>query len=124
MASVLFNIARICNSRFKYSYLKNQKMFLNFLCHFWNLHHILNILKEEMMIIANVFPKLRTLKNFVTPLCKKCCFYMVRQSTCEGVHNTCEMSMRVLLSCFFINLTDVDLENTSASVKWNLRGVF
>ena len=28
-------------------------------------------MKKKMMIIANVFPKLQTVKNFVTPLCKK-----------------------------------------------------
>ena len=34
-------------------------------------YQILNILKKEMMVKANMFPKLRTVKNFVTPLCKK-----------------------------------------------------
>ena len=67
MARILFNIARILNSQFKRNYLKNEKLFLYFLFHFWNLPHILNILKKKMMVIANVFPNLRTVKNFVTP---------------------------------------------------------
>ena len=71
MASILFNIAGICNSQFKCNYLKNEKLFLNFLFDFWNLHQILNIWKEKMMVIANVFRKLQTVKNFFTPLCKK-----------------------------------------------------
>ena len=71
MASIMSNIAGISNSEFKCNYLKNKKNFLNFLFHFWNLHQILNILKKKMMVIANVFPKLRTVKNFVTPLCEK-----------------------------------------------------
>ena len=50
---------------------QKQKKISNFLFHFWNLHQILNILKKKMMVIANVFPKLRTVKNFVTPLCEK-----------------------------------------------------
>ena len=71
IASILFNIKRIWNSQFKCKYLKNRKIFLNFLFHFWNLHHILNILKKKMIIIANVFPKFHTVKNFDTPLYKK-----------------------------------------------------
>ena len=72
MASILFNIARIFNSQFKCKYVKNEKLFLNFLLHVWNLHQILNILKKKTMAIANVFPKLQSVKNYVTPHCKKC----------------------------------------------------
>ena len=50
---------------------EKRKIFLNFLFYFLNLHQILNILKKEMMIIANLFPKLQSVKNFVTPLWKK-----------------------------------------------------
>ena len=71
MASILFNIARIYNSQFKCKYLKNEKVFLKFLFHYWNLHQISNILKKTMMGMANVFSKLRTVEKFVTPLCKK-----------------------------------------------------
>ena len=71
MASILFNIAWICNSQFKCIYLKNEKFFRNFLFHFWTLHQILNILKKKVMVLLNVFSKLQTVKNFVTPLCKK-----------------------------------------------------
>ena len=71
MASVLFNIARIWNSQFKCKYLKNKKLFHNFLFHFWSLHQILKILKKKMIVIAKVFPKLQTVKNFVTLLSKK-----------------------------------------------------
>ena len=38
-----------------------QKPFLNFLLHFWNLAEILNILKKKMTLIDFVFSKL--LKN-------------------------------------------------------------
>ena len=74
MASILFNIARICNSQFKCKYLKDEKHCFSFVFHLWTLHQILNILNKKMMVIANVFPKLQTVKNFVTPLCKKCRF--------------------------------------------------
>ena len=71
MGSILFNTARICNSQFKCNYLKNEKIFLNILFHFWNLPQILNILKKNMMVIANLFPNFQTVKNFVTPLYQK-----------------------------------------------------
>ena len=71
MASNLFNIARISNSQLKCNYLKNEKLFLNFSFYFWNLHQILNILIKKMMVVANVFPNVQTVKNLVTPLYKK-----------------------------------------------------
>ena len=38
--------------------------------HFWNLHQIWNIFKEKTFVIANVFPKLQTVKILVRPLPK------------------------------------------------------
>ena len=70
MASIMFNIERICHSQFKCNYLKKEKHLLNVLFHYWNLHQILNILKLNMMVIANGFPKLETVNNFVRPLCE------------------------------------------------------
>ena len=119
MTSIFFNIVRICNSRFKCTYLKNEKLFLNFLFHFWSLHQILDISKKNMMVIGNVFRKLQTVKNFVTRLCKKGSFLLntLRQLTRESVPNTCEISRRGLLSCFFINFKDVHSENISPSLR-------
>ena len=71
MTNILFQRAKICHSQFKWNYLLNEKLFLNFLFHFWNLHQILNVLKEKMIVIANVFPKFQTVKNFLRPLFKK-----------------------------------------------------
>ena len=58
-------------SQFKCNYLKNQKLFLNFLFYLWNLHQSLNILKKNMMVIANVLPKLQTVNILVRLLSKK-----------------------------------------------------
>ena len=74
MQSILLNITRICDSKFKCNYLKHQNLFLIFLLDFWNLYQTSNILKKNVMVIGNVFPKLQTVKNFVTPLGKKRCF--------------------------------------------------
>ena len=71
IASILLNITRICDSQCKCNYLKNEKVFLNFFFDFWNLHDIWSIFKKKMMVIANVFPTLNIVKNFVRPLCKK-----------------------------------------------------
>ena len=51
--------------------LKNEKLYLNFRFHFWNLHQILNILKENIFVIAYVFSKLQTVKNLSTALSNK-----------------------------------------------------
>ena len=71
MASILLKIGRISHSQFKSNCLTIEKHFLNFLFSFWDLHNILNILKKKMVFIANVFPKLQTVKNFVISFCKK-----------------------------------------------------
>ena len=71
MPSILFKIVRICNSQFKCNYLTNKKLFLNFLFNFWNLHQNLKILKKGMIVIANVFPKVQTVKVLVRQISKK-----------------------------------------------------
>ena len=42
----------------------------HFFSHFSNLDQILNILKEQVIVIANVFRKLETVKSFVRTLFK------------------------------------------------------
>ena len=71
MASILLKIGRIGNSQCRSNYLKNAKLFLNSLFHFWNQYQSLNIFKTNMMVIADVFPKLQTVNNFERPPCKK-----------------------------------------------------
>ena len=66
-----FWIVPICRSLFKCSCVKNEKLFLNFLFHLWNLHQIFNIFKEKNIVIANVFPNLQTVTDLVRPLSKK-----------------------------------------------------
>ena len=50
---------------------QNEKHFLNFLFHFMNLHQMLNILIEKMIVRANVFPNFHTVKNVFTTLSKR-----------------------------------------------------
>ena len=71
MRSIPLGILGICSSLFKCNYLKNGKHFLNFLFHLWNLYQLANIFKKQMIVIANVFPKLQTVKYLVKPLSRK-----------------------------------------------------
>ena len=50
---------------------KKKKLFLTFLFHFSNLDQILNIFKQKIMVVTNVFPKLKTGKNLLGPFSKK-----------------------------------------------------
>ena len=42
----------ISRNKFKHHYLKNKRLFADFLLHFWNLHEIQNILKKKLSILA------------------------------------------------------------------------
>ena len=68
MASIMFKVMRICTSQFKSNYVKNETIFGHILFNLWIIYQILNILKENMMVIANVLPKLQTVKGFVRKL--------------------------------------------------------
>ena len=71
MTSILFLTENIWRNQFGGNYLKNEKLFLNYFLHFWNLHEILNICKKKMSFIADLFVKLRTPKNVVRYMSKK-----------------------------------------------------
>ena len=71
MTSIFFVISRMYLNQFKRNYLKNKKLFLNFLLHFWNHHQFLNIFKLKMVLIADAFPKLGTSKVMVRIMSKK-----------------------------------------------------
>ena len=47
MTSILAAICRIYRSKFKRHYLRNKRLFLDFLLHFWNVHEIYTILKKK-----------------------------------------------------------------------------
>ena len=74
MASILFKIRRICKLHLKFNCLKSEKLFFNFKFYLWKLHQILTRLKKETIVIANIFPKLKTVKVFLRPLSKTCRF--------------------------------------------------
>ena len=50
---------------------QKRQILRHFFFHFWNLDQILNILKKKMIVIATLFRKLQTVKDFFRPLSKK-----------------------------------------------------
>ena len=74
MTSIPAVLFRNCSNNFKCHYLRNQRLFLDFLLHFWNLHQISSIFKEKMNLLAELFPKLLTLKDVATSTSKRSCF--------------------------------------------------
>ena len=77
-----------------------------------------------MIVIAHVFPRLQTVKISVRKLSKKHRFRKRFHSQYLKVCKIfCQISIRAPLSCVLIILMEVDLENVSPSVTWNLRGV-
>ena len=124
MASILFGIVRNCGSQFKCSYLDNEKMFHNVLFYFWNLHEILNILKKKMIAIANVFPKLQTVKEFVRSLSRKRRFRTPFDSQhIKGSKHLSNLHESAFID-LFITLRECHLENLFLSDMWNLRSVW
>ena len=52
MASIPVGISRLSDNKFRRLYLKKERVFLDFLLHFWNVHEIWNIVKKTKSILA------------------------------------------------------------------------
>ena len=72
--SILLKILRISNSQLKFKYLKKPKVFSQLFVPFVESTSILNILKKWMIVIANEFSKLETVKILLRHLSKSCCY--------------------------------------------------
>ena len=46
---------RFSNNKFKRLYLKNERLFMEFLLHLWNVHEIYNILEKKESILVNFY---------------------------------------------------------------------
>ena len=64
MKCILFVIETISRYQFRCNYLRNKKLFLNFLVHFCNLPELLKILNKKMTRIDFAFPKFRIPKTW------------------------------------------------------------
>ena len=47
MTSIAVGISRLSDNKFKRFYLKKERVFFDFLLHFWNAHEIWNIVKKK-----------------------------------------------------------------------------
>ena len=52
MTSIPVAIYRFSNNKFKRLYLKKERLFFDYLLHFWNVHQIYNILRKKKSIVA------------------------------------------------------------------------
>ena len=120
MRTIPFGILGICSSLFKWNYLKIRKKFLKFLFHLWNLHQLANIFKKQKVMIANIFPKLNTVKDLVKPLPRKHRFRTSYNS--QGV-NGCQTFLKSAWEHILITLSKNDLESISLIEICNLRCV-
>ena len=74
MRSIPAAICRIFCNNFKRFDLKNGRLFLDFLSHFWRVHKIYKILKKRMSVQAEIFRKLLFPKEVATEMSRKSCF--------------------------------------------------
>ena len=52
MTNIFVALCRFSDNHIKRLYLKKERLFDNFLLHFWNLHEIYNILNQKKSILA------------------------------------------------------------------------
>ena len=71
--NILFGIVRICSSLYKCNYLKKET-FSPFFLPFMESPSNFNIFGKKMIVIANVFLILQTVKDLIKALSKKCRF--------------------------------------------------
>ena len=74
MTSIHSAIWGIFGNNFKRYYMKNGRLFLDFLLKFWNVREIYNILKKRMRVLALLFPKLLFPKKIATETSRRSCF--------------------------------------------------
>ena len=74
MTTILAAICRIFCHKFKRYYLKNWRLFLDFLLKFWNVREIYKILKKKMRVLVYLFPKLLFRKYVATEKFRRSCF--------------------------------------------------
>ena len=74
MTSIHSAVCRIFCKNFKRYYLKNGRLFQDFLLKFWNVREIYNVLKKRMSVLAYLFIKLLFRKEVATKKAGRSCF--------------------------------------------------
>ena len=124
MTRILFGIVRICSSLFKCNYLKNGNLFRNFLFHLWNIYQMFKIFAKKMIVIANVFPKLQTVKELVKKPYWNCCFRTSFDSKhVNGSQNLVKSPWDHFYHIFLLFWVEM-ICNLSPSLNFEILGVF
>ena len=92
--------------------------------HLWNLHQILNNFRKTKIVIANVFPKLQTVKDLVRPLSIKCSFRTSFDSQHSKVSQTVVKSASQHFYHVFPSLCGEMIWKISPLLKFEMIGVF
>ena len=103
---------------------EKRKTFCNFLFHLWYLHEILNIFKEKLIVIGNVFPKLQTVKSLVRPFSKKPCFRTPFDSQHVKASNVLAKSAWECFYHFFSSFSRKSIWKISPLVLGEILGLF
>ena len=124
MTSSMFRIVRIVSSLFKWYYVKDGRLFLNIWFDWWKLHQISNILKNKMIVIANVYPILQTVKDLVRPFSKKRCLRISFDSQPVRGSQAHVKSAWEHFHHIFLSLGGEIIWKISPSVKFEILGIF
>ena len=89
-----------------------------------NHHQILDIFKKKKIVIANVFPKLQTVKDLVRPLSKKRCLRTSFESQHVKGSQTLPKNAWENFCRTFSWLLEEMICNISPSLKFNILWVF
>ena len=121
MVSMLFLIETIQRNQFRWNYLKNKKLFLDFSVDFWNVVCILNLSKKRMTLIAKIFAKLRTPDNMVRSISKSPVSRDPSETNMVNDKNIFEISIAAPLPYLLITVKEVDLQKLLATDMQNLK---
>ena len=74
MTSIFFRIVTICRSEFKRNYKQKRKTSCELFVPFLEFTSSFKHFEKKMLVMTNVFPKLKTVKDVVRHMSKKPCF--------------------------------------------------
>ena len=124
MRSILFKIVRTWQYWFKCNYVKDRKLFLKFFFYFLTLHQKLKILKRNVIVTANVFPKLQHVKILVKSPSKELCFRTYFENQQVKVSEILVKSAWEHFYLFFSSLWGELILKTSRLLICEILGVF
>ena len=124
MPAVVALMRWIYSNQSKFIYLKNQKLFVNILMHFSNLHRILKFFLKNLSSIAELFSKLFTVKNVDSWMHSRSCFRTSVGSQRVNESHTLQDSAKVNFFSTFSSLWTRKMFKTSLLVRFEIVGLY